>query len=265
MTRHLWSLEGQLARVQLAGLAATIDCSRPASGLDQVCVDGEPMLGACLLAFESAWESLGEVVPAADRCCRGAELMVGGARGPDRPAGIDARWRALPPEGAGGGDLGAIELILSVWTELWEVRPDLTVRSRLPAAEVLRLVDVDSVDVDSVDGDSGWLDAWPSADGAACEAGVEAGIDCLLFRLDGGRLSYAEMVHPADCQGSDLVVTGRSPPAVEVRHRLRVGRLEKGVLLRTRVRGAFLRREGDARRAAALYAALAAADPPLEA
>jgi len=41
--------------------------------------------------------------------------------------------------------------------------------------------------------------------------------------------------------------------------------LEKGVLLRTRVRGAFLRREGDARLAAALYAAFAAADPPLDA
>jgi len=263
MTRPDWNLEGQLARVQLAGLAATIDCSRPASGLGQVCVDGEPLLGACLLAFESAWESLGEVVPAADRCCRGAELMVGGARGPDRPAGIDARWRVLPPESAGGGDFGAIELVLSVWTELWEVRPDLTVRSLLPAAEVLRLVDVGS----------GRFEAWQSAGGPAraagaeegVEEGLDEGVDCLLLRLDGGRLSYAEMVHPADCQGSDVAVTGRSPPAVEVRHRLRVGRLEKGVLLRTRVRGAFLRREGDAQRAAALHAALAAADPPLDA
>jgi hypothetical protein len=253
MGRHLWTLEGQFARLHLAGLAATIDCSRPASGLGQLCVDREPVGGACLLAFDSAWESLGAIVPGADHCCRSDELMVGGAPGPDRPAGIDARWRGVPPEGP--GEFGAIELILSLWTELWEVQPDLRVRSRLPVAEVLRLVDMGS----------SRFDAWPWPDGPPRAAGVEQGPDCLLFRLDGGRFSYAEMVHPADCQGSELVAAGRSPPAVEVRHRMRVGRLEKGVLLRTRVRGAFLRREGDTRLVSALYAAFAAADPPLDA
>ena len=49
------------------------------------------------------------------------------------------------------------------------------------------------------------------------------------------------MVHPADFAGSELTQAEAPGGQVAIRHRLFVQRLEKGVLLRARVRGMFVR------------------------
>ncbi len=133
------------------------------------------------------------------------------------------------PAAAGGPETApAVDLVVSMRTELLESQPRLAVHSRLPAGEVLELAD-----------------------------------GCWLFRFPRHEISYAEMVHPADFQGSELDYVAERDRAVEVRHRLFVEHLEKGVILRARVRGALLRRHDDAALAAAVYAAFASADPPL--
>ena len=50
---------------------------------------------------------------------------------------------------------------------------------------------------------------------------------------------------------------------LRVSHQLFSERLEKGVILRARLRGVFLPRQRDTRVAAACYTAFAAAEPPL--
>jgi hypothetical protein len=71
------------------------------------------------------------------------------------------------------------------------------------------------------------------------------------------------MVHPADFQRDELEWDGRYGGVWRVAHRLFCTNLEKGVILRARVRGVFFARQGDVAAAAECYAAFAAADPPL--
>jgi hypothetical protein len=86
-------------------------------------------------------------------------------------------------------------------------------------------------------------------------------IACFIFRLAGSQSSYVEMVHPADFNESML---RRSPSGeTELSHRLFAGRLEKGVILRSRIRAIFVPRDSDAALARACYADFAAAEPVL--
>ena len=70
-----------------------------------------------------------------------------------------------------------------------------------------------------------------------------------------------EMVHPSDftesafCRGPD--------GAAELSNRLFQGRLEKGVILRSRLRALLLPPEDDVALAAACYSDFAASEPPL--
>ena len=114
----------------------------------------------------------------------------------------------------------------------------------------------------------------PSPQSAACaplalaprrrqSIGPESGAGCLLFRLPDVDLSYVEMVHPADFQHDELSPGRPGGGALRIAHRLFRTSLEKGVILRARVRGVFVNRRDDAEAAAECYAAFAAADPPL--
>ncbi len=98
---------------------------------------------------------------------------------------------------------------------------------------------------------------------APAAIGPDSGTGCLLFRLPGGDLSYAEMVHPADFQYDEFQPGESRGNVVCIAHRLFRTNLEKGVILRARVRGIFLKRPDDTQIAARCYAAFAGADPPL--
>ena len=87
------------------------------------------------------------------------------------------------------------------------------------------------------------------------------GPGCFLFRR-AGTFSYAELVHPADFRQSTLAARESSSADVRLAHRLFHRRLEKGVILRSRLRGVFLPREHDMELAAAEYRRFAASEPP---
>ena len=59
------------------------------------------------------------------------------------------------------------------------------------------------------------------------------------------------------------VGTASGGDMLRIAHRLFRTNLEKGVILRARVRSVFLARRGDTAAAAQCYAAFATADPPL--
>jgi hypothetical protein len=125
---------------------------------------------------------------------------------------------------------------------------------------------------------------------AAVGFGPADGIGCFVWRPPGADHSYVEMVHPVDFLHSRLAcesawepmsdngvnsATAAEPPrhttaeetispdAVILGHRLFDESLEKGVIRRTRVAGAFVDRQNDLTRAARLYSHFAQAEPVL--
>jgi hypothetical protein len=142
-----------------------------------------------------------------------------------------------------------IDLQISVQTPLLDSDPRQTVRSSLPMGEMLRM-DESATKFEplvlSFDGKRNMELNEPQA--------------CYLVRPAGTDFSYVEMVHPADAGSSALESYGAK---IGLARTLFVSTLEKGVILRARLRGALIPREGDEAVAAALYADLLAAELPL--
>ena len=84
---------------------------------------------------------------------------------------------------------------------------------------------------------------------------------CFIFRLRGAPLSYIEMVHPLDFVESGLTPLGDG--ALRWTTRLFQGRLEKGVILRSRLKALITPRSDDIAAAALCYRDFAASEPPL--
>ena len=76
-------------------------------------------------------------------------------------------------------------------------------------------------------------------------------------------LTYVEMIHPADFQHDAVGEDNPEGRTLRITHHLFRTNLEKGVILRARVRGVFLSQQNDAKVVAQCYARFAAADPPL--
>jgi hypothetical protein len=247
-----WQLEGHLARLQGDAFAANVDLARPGDGLLSVRVSGEPVREGSLLALTPPLPASGSLGLPSEHYARGADLVAVYEESASWPIRADVLWRALPPDTA-QGVLAAIDLVVSVRTSLLESRPELVVRSRIPAAEVLRRTAAPEAEFETL--------SLPVAEPLAMTP--DRGPRCLLFRGDPGLATYAEMVHPADFQHAALVRASGSAALVCVEDRLFPQALEKGVILRARVRGLFVARRDDARKVAASYAAFAAAEPPL--
>lgn len=248
----VWQLQKYVARLQLDELGARVDLARPAGGLFDVRAAGMMFPEARFLGIDMPSFTPGDAESLAERHARGPDLVAAYEQSPSWPVWTGVLWRAVAAAGPHGFP-AAIELWVSVTTELLDSRPGLAVQTVLPAAEVLRLVDPDSARFEP---------CTPTPDSARrVEPG--GGPGCLVFRPAGSDVSYAEMVHPADFRISELSRSTDPSAAVQVRHRLFCEPLEKGVILRARVRGTFLPRNDDTETAAECYAAFARAEPPL--
>lgn len=250
MDLRVWQLAGNKAQLRLEGLSASLDLEQPARGIHDI----HPVLNAA-----ADFHVLGIEVPAISHTGRDAivecytrsiDLVAAYRETKGWPIQVDVRWQAVGNAGA-TGLLGAIDMVVSVRTDLLDSRPALAAVSAVPPGEMLRLRDRQSGRFEPLEAD-GTIGVVP-----------QDGPGCLLFRPVLGDLSYAEMIHPADFD-RDEIACGETPEApVCVRHRLFPQPLEKGVILRARVRGAILARSTDQELASALYAALSTADPPL--
>ena len=237
----------------MTGLVARLDLTRPADGLLDIVVVGKPWHAARLLGVVAAPLPEHAADTPTESHVRGADLVVAYEASAHRPVRVDALWRAVAPA-VGDKFLAAADLIISVRTHLLDSRPELAVQGVLPACEIVRLTALDPIACQPV----------PYPANAPIVIGRENGVGCLLFRPLGHALSYAEMVHPADFQRDELPCGAPGSHEVRIAHQLFPMSLEKGVILRARVRGIFVPRVDDARIAAECYAAFTAADPPLD-
>lgn len=237
-----WTLTATDATLHIARFQARLNLARPDEGLHVVAWDDAAGTADRLLAVRLAGgESAAPLLPDG-HYLRGADLVAAYGESAQRPLQTDIVWRAL--DGAG------VELIVSVRTSLWDSRPMLDVVSAVAADEVLGL-------------DAGGF-LTPLASGLGSETTWESPQPgCLVYRLAGSACSYVEMVHPVDFRHGLVRRPGAPSAPAEVTYRLFPDSLEKGVILRARLRGLLLARRDDAARAATLYAAFAAGEPPL--
>jgi hypothetical protein len=241
----VWQLEGSTARLRLDALAASVDVARPEQGITHVEIGGAPLADTRWLGVELA-------APRSGGCecyVRQDDLIASYADRPQAEMRTQLYWRAAAPRIA--ETLAAIELLVSVQTSLLDSCPQLTAASQVVASEAYRLVDA-----------AEFASLLPSA-GASVPEPADAP-HCYLFRLPGRQYSYAQMIHPADDHEShwDGWLHG-TDYRLRVAHRMFSQRLEKGVILRGRVKGVLIARRDDKRATLAHWQSFLAEEPPL--
>ncbi len=255
--RPHWTLNRFTGSIQCSPLAGVCDALRPAEGIESVSMESHELSGARLLApslptVEAGSAALPEVF------ARGDDLAAIYPPTPEFPFRTQAYWRLNTNDTVAGGRyplLASCELIASTQTDLLDSRPDIFVTSTLPVKQVFQLIDSESARFQEIDPATNSHEFTPSA-----------GLSCLLFRLTAKPICYAEIVFPRDFNGTRLEFreTGDHLLAT-VRHHLFANRLEKGVVLRSRVLGLWMPAEADFQTTVAHYLAFAHSDPPLTA
>jgi hypothetical protein len=243
MESAAWRLRATRAALETALLSAALDLERPAGGLT---IDGRETWGRFLALplFDAQASDQPAIVQ--DAYVRGQDLVVAYEQTSARPFRVTLYWRALARDAAPGALVG-VELIVSVQTSLLESRPAIDVHSELAADELFVL------------DERGALVRRELTEGRPLDTAAAA---CALVRLREPATSYAQMLHPATAAESRI--ERRAAGGLRVDHRLFFpSDLEKGVILRARLRAIFLPRAGDIEAAAGYHRGFLASPPPL--
>ena len=242
-----WTLGHADARLHLGALAGEVDFRHPFVGLRAT------FGSARLRLFRVELPPPSQPTPEESPECyvRGCDLVCTYLQDDNRKIRGQVYWRAFEwgPNRAPG-----VDLIVSVQTSLLDSDPTLKVRSSLRASEILGLKQVEPAMTEDVLAPGGKLHF------ASIHGKTPA---CWLFRLPTDTATYVEMVHPTDFVSSQFQEIG--PGEVERSTQLFRGPLEKGVILRSRLRGVLLPRAGDVAAAVVCYQEFAASEPPLTA
>lgn len=216
---------------RLQGTLATLDTP---AGCEASLDLSRPWLGLRIAGLSEACRFLGVAVLCAepaiapyDSYVRGRDLVATYEQNAERPIRTTLYWRVLEEADAAGAQL-AIELVVSVQTSLLESRPTLEVQTDAHAAAVPLPPEL---------------------------------VGCSLLRLAASDASYLELLHPAAFATSEQEVHG---VRVRLRHLLFFPEdLEKGVILRARLRAILMPSAGDSEAAAGYYRRFLASPPPL--
>jgi hypothetical protein len=230
MSSAAWRLEKSTARLKVSAWEAVVDLTRPNGGMHDWRFKGsELVLPKFVLGVELDSVTLEDVY------LRGTDLVATYSATPTRPTRVQIYWRVHTDASRTGTEVLAIDLQVSVQTHLLDSNPALVTSSLLQADEICR----------------------------------EVRPACLLARRTRESLSYAEMVHPEDQRRDAVAIesTDKSSPKnaqqFKLTHELFLPPLEKGVILRGRIRGVFMPCEGDEATTQASYSEFIAAEPPL--
>ena len=252
MPSQFWQADNNRMRLRMDRFVALVDPCDPAKGVHDLLVDQQAIGHGQFLQIDLPFLSLPGTGTNCDCYIRGGDLV---ATYPEQaPAGVRAQiyWRATSHPVAAA--LAAIELVASVQTSRLDSCPTITTRSEMIARVAFQLVSLER---------GTFADLMAKPDHSASSDAPDAP-QCYLFRLSSTKYSYVEMVHPADAyqtswdgwlQGLDF--------RLQLSHRLFPDRLEKGVILRARVLGVVLDRDGDQDAAVQHYAAFLNEELPL--
>lgn len=241
-----WKLAGNTAQWSEASITLSLDQARPDAGIEvripSLSTDVDLRLFGPCLPNNDDFQT-----PPQHLVCCGDSIHATLARKDNFPVETQVTWRA----GRTGSGYACLNAVISVGTQVLSACASLQLLSLVPASEVL-VPEANETAASRV---------WKTLDLALGDpATVEP--SCTLVRLPGEAWSYVEMTHPSDpaeCEVSSCADTGRAA----LRHGFFSGSLEKGVILRARLRGVFLPREADCDAASTAFAEWTAAAPPL--
>jgi hypothetical protein len=243
-----WALERTSGALRGGTLAGCVDVSHPDLGLRNVQLGERHLTGHFFCVHRDAVGSKDWPLSVAEAYVRGTDLVASYQPSADWPYSPQIYWRANAIDSF-EGVLGSLSLLVSVQTHLLDTHPKIVVTSQLAAKEVLHVTPDGGkcVKADSIARD--------------CTIQPAMGICCLVHRLTGTPISYAEFMPASDYQS--LQVRNDDNGNWNVQWTLFAEFLEKGVIRRARLHGAFLRRENDLDLAAACCEAIERDSLPL--
>jgi hypothetical protein len=239
-----WQLSGWQARLMLGTVAGEVDLRQPLSGLALSAAAAK--LRLFRVELPPPTEQPRDEAP--ECYVRGQDLVGTYLRDGQQSLRAQIYWRAFL---FGPGEAPAVDLIVSVQTSLLDSDPTLNVRSVVPTREILN--------VNNLEPPTAEEHTPRASDNVVSFEGRDPA--CWLFRLAGADTTYVEMVHPSDFVSSRFQEV--APGDIEHSTRLFRGPLEKGVILRSRLRGVFVPRSDDIRAAVDCYRDFVASEPPL--
>ncbi len=270
-TTPTWTMDGLRAQLRNERFTASMDLEQPELGLGAPQWPHGRLLGvAC--ADDSRMTLVQE-----DIYVRDGDLVAAYMHGQSPQFRMQIYWRWLDratigeTPGAHGDELVALELQVSVQTELLDSWPEVHTQTELLGGDVAQVAAGEVQQLPT--------DAQRVAQFAPAGRRVPR---IALFRPRDATTSYVEIVHPADVShiedeatpargavptASDAA-TVKSPSPREgalLRHRLFAEHLEKGVIRRARIRGVIGPRQQDVEWAVACAESFSGTAPPLTA
>ena len=246
----MWTITGQQAHLQTLDLSGTIDLSTPGTGLHQLCLADHRLAHMQLLGIARDGCTI-EAFPLQAPYARDNSLIICYGDREDPSHQLQLQWRCIPPEP--GLFMGGLELILSFETPSQINLPKWTTMTQVSQRDILLAVN---------DSEQPWisLNENPEVHESTLSA-LGNGTRMILCRFPEQQVSYVEMTHPAEPSLAILPSTEQATTLWGSRTPDRP--LEKGVILRRRVRGMFLPLEKDTVLAGTAYAQFQALAPPL--
>ena len=241
-----WTLSGTQARLRLPHFEAAIDLGRADAGLGDVKVESVVCHDLSLLGVFAPNLTLDSTASEPlDSYVRENDLVATFGESDGQKRRLQAYWRVVPFD-ATTADAIVLELVVSVQTDLLESHPAMFVVSKFPSGELLPFAADDDGECQVV------------GDNAS-----ERPADFMLIRPAGSNVSFMQASHPEDCVNTEIVSSADQSAGIAMRHAMFAEQLEKGVIRRSRVRVAMLRREEDDKLASRCFRQFAASEPVL--
>lgn len=257
MDRSGWELMRSVGMLKGGVISGRVDVMRPELGVRDLHVEGSQLDGqwfcvrrdAAAMSLSAATTAERDwPLPVADAYIRGNDLVASYESTTDWPYAPQIYWRAGQLDCV-AGVVGSLSLLVSVQTHLLDTCPRIVVESVNRAQQAVLLTVGSGERTESV------------AIGREMTVRASAGVCCVLRRLAGQSLSYAEFVPASDFRTAQAGQSDNGDCRAE--WQMFAEFLEKGVIRRARLHGAFLRREDDLDAAVACCRAIERESLPL--
>lgn len=217
---NCWRIDDAIARYDTPALKALVDLNRPFAGLQQLAPNGYPLDATAQILGVGLHEPEPWTPSLAESYGRGRDLVATYAQTEARPFRLQAYWHVIEVgQGTLADTAACIELQVSINTSLLDTAPTVVVGNLLRAEEAFDM---------------------PAYQGCVN-----------IVRPRDAAWSYVQIVHPVDY--AHPCSTSQTPAGLQLRTTLFGRYLEKGVIMRARVRGAIVARGRDEAAATALY------------
>ena len=251
MSETFWKLSQNDAWLQTGSLGGLIDLSRPSSGLQKIV---SPQWGESIFQVHRGLDLIDTEMPVREAYVRGTDLIATYGETTEHPYSTQIYWRALPATEFSYQAQAAIELVVSAQTHLLSAHPSITTLSKLRFSEILHLLSAQSGETIAVsDTDQ---QTWP------VDLSPSDSTGCLIARFPDNGVSYVEMAHPSDFMGVELSRDTRGNAGCFKRP-LICRWMEKGVIVRARLRSLYVNRADDVSTAIIAYQEFCESTAPL--